>query len=164
MNKDILINFILLYECPEIVNILNYKLENNYHTFSIPALKNTGSYNKNNGKSDTFFLEDSDLDEDKKKWCRCVLKVATKETGECLKTKAWFKKIEGKSCYNPYSVCSKTVGTSTKECSQHYDFNKFSDQRLIAYVQLHHIDVPDPYNRTKTLNNIYEWKKSKYKS
>ena len=46
------------------------------------------------------------------KYERCVLKVKEKLPKKCLKKKAWGKRINGKMCYNPWAVCTKTVGRS----------------------------------------------------
>ena len=117
-----------------------------------------------------YFKSDSDLPEDKKKWCRCVLKVAGKQQGPCNIEKAWFETRDGQRCYNPYRVCASSVGTTSRDCSQHYDFNSFSDEDLITYAQLHQnskdgidIIIPVPYNRNTMLGNIKTWKDLKGK-
>ena len=43
------------------------------------------------------------------KYERCVLSVKNKQSASCKKTQ-W----KGKSCYNPWAVCTKTVGRSIK--------------------------------------------------
>lgn len=107
-----------------------------------------------------FFKSNTTLDESKQKFCRCVLHVADKEKGACLTEKAWYEQRDGHTCYNPYAVCAKSTGTSSRECSDNYDFDGFSDDDLIAYAQLHNKDiaVPNPYNRFEILENIHKWK------
>ncbi len=117
-----------------------------------------------------FFKAGSDLPEKKKKWCRCILKVADKQRGTCNIDRAWFESRNGQTCYSPYRICSKSVGTSSRECGEHYDFDSFSDNHLVTYAQLHQkdkdgiiIDIPNPYNRVTMLNNIKRWKQMKNK-
>ena len=117
-----------------------------------------------------YFKPDTKIDEDKKKWCRCVLKVAGKQRGACNVDKAWFETRDGQRCYNPYRVCAASVGTTYRKCSEHYDFENFSDEDLITYAQLHQnskdgidIIIPEPYNRNTMLGNIKTWKDLKGK-
>ena len=120
--------------------------------------------------TENFFVADSDLPENKRKFCRCVLKVADKQRGACNIERAWFETREGKKCYSPYRVCAKSVGTTSRECGKNYDFNSFSDDHLITYAQLHQKDkdgiiphIPDPYDRQTMLDNIKRWKELKEK-
>lgn len=115
-----------------------------------------------------YFKPDTNLTEKQQKWCRCVLKVADKQRGGCNIERAWFETRDGKTCYNPYAVCSASVGTSTRECGKNYDFDSFSDNHLLAYAELHQkdkdgiiIEIPDPYNREVMLRNIKRWKEIK---
>ena len=112
-----------------------------------------------------YFKSDSFLNDKQEAWCRCVLHVAAKQKGACNTEQAWFETRENQRCYNPYSVCSKSVGTSVRTCGENYDFNSISDDELIAYAQLHQkkepkIVIPSPYNRTEMLDNIKRWKES----
>ena len=43
------------------------------------------------------------------KFERCVLKVKSKQPKSC-KSKKW----KGKGCYNPWAICTKTVGRKSK--------------------------------------------------
>ena len=135
---------------------------------------NNSNNNDNNSNNDdnysyapsepSYFKSNSSLPEQKEKWCRCVVKVSSKQSQECLEQKAWFKTIGESKCYNPYAICSKSVGTSSRECGDNYEFNNFSDQELKSYGYLHKdLDVPAPYNRNKMLDNIATWKRSKGK-
>jgi phosphatidylethanolamine-binding protein (PEBP) family uncharacterized protein len=112
-----------------------------------------------------YFKADSNLDETQKSWCRCVLHVSAKQRGACNVEQAWFEKRNDQSCYNPYAVCSKRLGTSVRTCGENYDFPSISDDELIAYAQLHQkkepkISIPDPYSREKMLDNIRKWKET----
>ena len=73
----------------------------------------------------------SNMSEDKQKFCRCVLHVATKNTANCLRTRKW-----GKKCYNPYSICADSVNTTTGGKSCEYDFRKIPITEIKAYVNL----------------------------
>lgn len=109
-------------------------------------------------------FKDNKLSEREEKFCSCVVKVAAKQLGACNTEKAWFEERDGKRCYNPYAVCASSVGTTSRECGQHYDFDKFSDDYLIAYAQLHKdLVIPDPYSRSAMLETIRQWKISKGK-
>lgn len=134
----------------------------------VPSVESISSPRK--AETTNFFLPGSDLPEKKRKWCRCVLKVANKQRGACNVERSWFESRDGTVCYNPYSVCSSSVGTSSRECGKHYDFESFSDDHLITYAQLHQkdkdgiiIEIPDPYNRAQMLANIKRWKEMKGK-
>ena len=110
-----------------------------------------------------YFKNNSSLTDKQKSWCRCVLHVADKQRGACNTEKAWFEKRDGQTCYNPYAVCSKSVGTSVRICGENYDFNSISDNELISYAQLHQkgsniIVIPNPYDRKEMLDNIKRWK------
>lgn len=114
-------------------------------------------------KEENFFLPGTSLTEQQQKWCRCVLKVADKQKGACNIEQAWFQQRDGKQCYNIYAVCSKSVGTSVRNCGDNYNFEALSDDHLLAYAQLHQkkenkIVIPVPYNRNQMLQNIREWK------
>ena len=98
------------------------------------------------------------------KYCRCVLDVAAKNSQECLEQKAWGQEIGGRTCYNPYAVCAKTIGTTTGRspyCGQNYNYNELPDKLLVAYARLNKIEVPEPYNRQTVLKNIQKFKETK---
>ena len=110
-----------------------------------------------------YFIPGTTLTEQQQKWCRCVLKVADKQKGACNTEQAWFQTRENKTCYNPFAVCSASVGTSTRECGDNLNFEALSDDYLLAYAQLHQntkhiIRIPEPYDRSQMLRNIAEWK------
>lgn len=111
--------------------------------------------------SEDWYLP-NDLPYEKKKFCDCVLKVAGKQTEGCLEQKAWRERVDGKICYNPYPVCAKSVGTTSRECGRYYDFNKIPDIELRGYAALNGITIPKPYSRGKMISNIIEWKETKY--
>lgn len=53
-----------------------------------------------------------------KKYCGCVAKVTSKQPKKCY-TRGTFKSKSG--CYNPYAVCTKSVGRTGKiKCGKYY--------------------------------------------
>ncbi len=114
-------------------------------------------------RGDEYFKNPAALSERDKKYCRCVLHVMGKQVPECLQDKAWFKKVGGKQCYNPYSVCAKSTGHTSRQCGENYDWSGIPDNELEGYANINHISVPAPYDRTQMINNILAWKQSKGK-
>lgn len=97
--------------------------------------------------------QNAPLNEKQRKWCRCVLKVAAKQTPKCLQQKGWYKKYEGKECYNPYSICSKSVGTSSKECAKYYNLDQLTKTELLGYARLNSIQVNEKHTK-KTIIDV----------
>lgn len=75
------------------------------------------------------------------KWCRCVLEVAAKQGPQCLKNKMWFKTVNGAKCYNPYAICSSSVGTSVRGCSTEYNYIELYKNELLGLAYLKGIKV-----------------------
>jgi len=114
------------------------------------------------GSTQISFREGTDLTEQEQKYCRCVLKVATKQAPPCFENKFKKRKVDGVNCYNPYAVCTKSVGRSGRvNCGGNYDFSTTDDQYLMAYADLNGIDVPVPYNRQLMLSQIDQYKRDK---
>jgi hypothetical protein len=113
------------------------------------------------GEDINYFKENADLNEREKKWCRCVLHVAAKQSDQCLENvnENAGKLFDGKSCYNFYAVCSSTVGTSSRKCGINYEFRNIPDNELVAYAKIKKIVVPKPYVREQMIQAIFEWKK-----
>lgn len=110
-----------------------------------------------------YFVKDTTLAEDKQKWCRCVLHVASKQPAQCLEdvAKNSGKIYDGKTCYNPYSICSASVKTSSRACGENYNFTGIPDNELVAYAIMKKLPIPEPYTRTKMLRTIKKWKATK---
>ena len=85
-----------------------------------------------------FFISDSNLDETQKKFCSCIIKVEAKG-----------------GVRSPYAICAHSVGTTTRDCSKNYNFRRMPDYLIQAYASLHHIDLPEPYNRQQALGLIH---------
>jgi len=45
----------------------------------------------------------------KKKYEACVLAVKAKQPKGCVENRLWGKKINGKTCYNPWAVCRSVI-------------------------------------------------------
>ena len=104
----------------------------------------------------------STLNEQEQKYCRCVLQVAAKQPGQCNMEKAWFEQRQNETCYNPYAVCAKTVGTSSRVCGENYNWVELPDDMLNAYANLNNIPIKN-YSRKEVLNGIVQWKAIKSK-
>lgn len=146
----------------------NYtRLEESF-TFNTETYPKYGKYNVSTHyqkESKDYFKSNHSLKEQEQKYCRCVLHVAAKQTGECLKRAGKIKggeKINGKTCSNPYAICAKTTRTSSRSCGKSYDFNKIPDNELRAYAAMKGINSPRPYKRNTMINKISQWKKTKY--
>lgn len=94
----------------------------------------------------------SNLPPNQKKWCRCILHVAAKQPDTCFTGNR-----TGKGCYNVYAVCSKSVGTSSRKCGEHFQFENIPDKELIAYAKLKKIDIPKPYSRTVMIKRLHSF-------
>lgn len=77
-----------------------------------------------------------------RKYCRCIINVADKQSPKCLKKRAWFKTINGKECYNPYSICtSSTMRKGNVECFKNINLNALPKSKLKALADLKQITV-----------------------
>ncbi len=109
-----------------------------------------------------YFRSDTNLTEQEQKYCRCVLHVAAKQPpGECLSVRDWFSDYNGRTCTNPWAVCAKSTGTTSRACGFNYVYGNIPDDELIAYANLSQVNVPDPYNRKTMLSTIGRWKRRK---
>jgi hypothetical protein len=124
--------------------------------------RSAGKTHQTGGAGINYFKIDADLRENEKKWCRCVLHVAAKQTDQCLEdvNEHAGQVFNGRTCYNPYAICSATVGTSSRKCGINYEFRNIPDQELIAYAKIKKITVPKPYSRENMIQAIYTWKKT----
>lgn len=86
-------------------------------------------YFKNNGR---------DLPEKQQRYCRCLLHVAAQQSPKCLKEQRWGSSRGEDKCYNPYAICTKSVGQtpSQNRCTVHYNLDKIPPQELQALLIL----------------------------
>ena len=78
-----------------------------------------------------LYFNTNNMNDMQKKYCRCVLHVMGKNDEKCLKTKNW---NSSNKCYNPYSICAKSVGTTTGTKSCKYNLNKVPINELEKYI------------------------------
>lgn len=137
-------------------------------TFNTETYPKYEKYNASvNYQKADYFKSGHSLNDQEQKYCRCVLHVAAKQTGECLKQgKAGRikggEKVKGATCSNPYAICAKTTRTSSRSCGKSYDFRKIPDNELKVYASMKGIRLPRPYNRNTMIDKIAQWKKTKY--
>lgn len=100
-----------------------------------------------------YFNNKTGLNEEQKKWCRCTLHVASKNSEKCNRSRNWGKN----KCYNPYAVCSSRIHTSSggKSCGDYYNFDNIPDNEIKAYGELLNIETG---SRSTTLANIKKYK------
>jgi hypothetical protein len=128
---------------------------------TVPKFKSSNK--RESTKGIKYFKDNTELSDEEQKYCRCVLHVASEQPGACNMEKAWFEKKDNRVCYNPYAVCASRVGTTTRNCSQSYEFGNLNDDELIAYANLHKIQATEPYNRSMLLDKIASWKQTEKK-
>jgi hypothetical protein len=97
---------------------------------------------------------DTALSESEQKFCACVVQVAAKQPGQCNLEKAWFEERDGATCYNPYAVCAKSTGASSRLCGSNYDYSAMTQSQLVALAQMNMIRVPTPYDRSLLISAL----------
>lgn len=102
-----------------------------------------------------------DLTEEQGKYCRCVLHVAAKNDEDCNRSKDWGSSKKPSKCYNPYAVCAKTVGTTTK-CGDNYIWENIPVEEVEAFAYLKGIKLTGEETPEELINKIGQWKKDKY--
>ena len=141
----------------------------NRASFIYPYMINNNKNKNKKHKHKDIFISGSDLSEDEKKYCSCVLSVGSKQSPSDLRERKYLNKdgkyVKGK--YNPYAVCSASTKSANRKCGTNYDFEAMPDELLRSYVNLmaksirkKGVTVPpdDKYNRKKWLNLIYQYK------
>nr|QBK89755.1 MAG: HeH/LEM domain protein [Pithovirus LCPAC101] len=129
---------------------------------------NNNKINKNK-KHKNIFVSGSTLSENEKKYCSCVLSVASKQPSSDIRDRTYLSKFGNytKGKYNPYAVCSASTKSTSQKCGTNYDFEAMPDELLRAYVNLmsksikeNGITVPpdEKYNRKRWLKIVYQYK------
>jgi hypothetical protein len=93
---------------------------------------------------------DNPLSDKERKYCRCLLRVENSTVERY-----------GNEKYNPYAVCNSRVHASVRSCSPYYDWSVMGLSWLIAYADLHKINLTDRSSRESVLGQIEQWKKSR---
>lgn len=99
-------------------------------------------------KPERKILKDGDLNQNQRKWCRCLLQVSSENPTLYVITQPWF--LQTKSYQAPEKVCSGQK-TSLEQCNRNYKFSELNLTELIGYLNLNQIYVPLPYDRRKLL-------------
>jgi hypothetical protein len=111
----------------------------------------------------------TNLSEEDKKHCRCLLDVAAKQSESCLRGKEWPKhgsyKDATKGCYGPYAICPDRSGKKLR-CGEYYNYEEIPDKYLLAYINLHNLPLANGAKATREemLNAIYASKQLEYGS
>jgi hypothetical protein len=97
---------------------------------------------------------DSLITEQQKRYCSCIVSVANKQSPACNKDQAWYEVRDGTKCYNPYAVCTSSVGRDGRECAMHYNYAEFTDDQLKSMAALKGTDMPHPWSREQMIANL----------
>ncbi len=104
-----------------------------------------------------YFRPDTQLNDQEKKYCRCILSVGARNPEWCLRERAWFKTRGGRTCYNPYAICHSSTGLRSQvSCDSEYELINIPDDELIAYALLKRIPIPEPYDRDVLLDKLVD--------
>lgn len=109
---------------------------------------------KNNNPKNNIIQEDSDLNERSQKYCSCVIDVASKNIKRCNLERNWGNVSGEKTCYSPYAVCAKSVGTTNRECGLNYNYNIMTKEQLITFLNLNRIDADISLNKDQLMKLI----------
>jgi len=93
-----------------------------------------------------YIIDNSTLSDHEQRFCDCVLKVANKQPQQCNIDKSWFERRDGSMCYNPYSVCASSVGTTSRNCNSNYDFDTIPHDILVTFANLNDIVIPSNHH------------------
>lgn len=89
-----------------------------------------------------YFVRDTPLNKSQMKYCRCVVKVASKNPQWCYKHDRW-KSGKG-PCYNPYAVCTKSTKRKGRfYCNKYFDFENMSDKEVKSLAALKGVSVSE---------------------
>ncbi len=85
-----------------------------------------------------YFKPNTNLSGKKQRFCRCVAHMAEKNPASCYggANPEWKKGAKSRGCMNPYAICAKSVGT-TSRCYDQYDFRKIPASEVKALRRLH---------------------------
>lgn len=97
-----------------------------YHTFDL------SEYNE----SHPLINSDTTLSDQQQKFCSCLVEVASNQPDKCNKEKAWFQERDGRKCYNPAAVCASSVGTTSRNCYENYNYIQFTPNQLQQTMNL----------------------------
>lgn len=85
---------------------------------------------------DEVFLKPKSMTSGHRKYCRCLLKVAAKQTKPCLRRQASGSKKRTSGCANPYAVCARIPHGKKRACVPHFNFKKIPRAVAESYAAL----------------------------
>lgn len=100
--------------------------------------KSEKKYEKKSEKKSekNYFKPGNRLNEEQKKYCRCVYHVAAQQTLDCLRRRKWTDNDQ--KCYNPYAICSKSVQRKGRvECYKNTNLRNLppKEQKALAALK-----------------------------
>ena len=127
---------------------------------STPISKVVGSNSKGNTSAveseskEDWIKKNTQETPQQKKYCRCLLEVAAKQTDKCLTSGT--KGTKG--CPEPHAICARSTGTSTGRTPCDHDFDSMPNEYLIAFLELHGKPVPKSLDRSSLLSAVKQYK------
>jgi hypothetical protein len=110
---------------------------------SSPSRRYSGSDNVSSSRvSPPPYKSSINIPPQEKKYCDCLMEVSGRKT----KT--------GKGPYNKYAVCASSTGTTSRNCSKYYDFDRMSDDEIKDWLKAHKLLQTEKYDRKKALRVI----------
>lgn len=84
-----------------------------------------------------LIIGNTTLSDAEQRFCSCTIEVAEKQPGACNLEKAWFEERDHHMCYNPFSVCAHSIGTTSRACKENFNFSQFTPRQMEAYNSLY---------------------------
>lgn len=132
---------IIKYSVSEMVRQFNLEL------IDVKYIRIRGPTLRGGATKPQYFKPGSTLTDQQERWCRCVLHVGKQS-----------------SARNPYAICSKSVGTSVRTCSQNYQWENIPEDELQGYADRHGIDTTKSSTKSDIIETIQSWKQNEGKS
>lgn len=106
-----------------------------------------------------YFHQNATITGKKQKYCRCLMHVSAKNDPSCYRNN---KKLGTGGCYLPYSVCAKSVGT-TSHCLPSYNFNCIPTNELKAYSKFRELPISGSMSREDVIHVLIKFQMDKTK-
>ncbi|MHB1909643.1 MAG: hypothetical protein ACYCQJ_12375 [Nitrososphaerales archaeon] len=92
------------------------------------AFSQSSSWSSREHRPESDYNPNVPASEAEKKYCSCIRKVSAKQSDQCLAN----KEFGSGHCYNPYAVCAKSTGTTSRRCSEILPYSSLSPQERHA--------------------------------
>lgn len=79
------------------------------------------------------------------KFCSCLKKVRAKG-------------CKSGRCYNPYAVCTSSLGYQCRNCGKITNWNQASREEIAAYLREKHVNVNKNDTKQDLLRKLRRWK------